>query len=186
MYPLKREPPSHLVTPPVNLVLINPKKNSLVDEDNRRLIARVAPVCLAYNLHLWLVDFGIKDTPLEFARDIAPSTSIGDGGKNLIKLCEKGKVKISNIPLPQNIGQKIICTNKPNESKEKTLEEIVKLSGKKAISFIFGADQRTNKNLKKIKEESYGEIDITRKRIKLSLDSEIGAVCHSFYNFKKV
>ena len=75
MYPLKREPPSHTVTPPVNLVLINPKKNSEVDEDNRRLIARVAPVCLAYNLHLWLVDFGIKETPLDFAREIAPSTS---------------------------------------------------------------------------------------------------------------
>ena len=96
MYPLKREPPSHIVTPPVNLVLINPKKNSEVDEDNRRLIARVAPVCLAYNLHLWLVDFGIKETPLDFAREIAPSTSIGKGGENIIKLCEKGKVKISN------------------------------------------------------------------------------------------
>ena len=77
MYPLKRESPSHTVTPPVNLVLINPKKNKYVDEDNRRLIARVAPVCLAYKLHLWLVDFGINETPIEFARGIAPSTSIG-------------------------------------------------------------------------------------------------------------
>ena len=77
MHPLKRESPSHIVAPPVNLVLINPKKNKDVDEDNRRLIARVAPVCLAYSLHLWLVDFGIKETPIEFARSIAPSTSIG-------------------------------------------------------------------------------------------------------------
>jgi len=35
--------------------------------------------------------------------------------------------------------------------------------------------------LKKIKDESYGQLDITEKRISLSLDSEIGAVCHSFF-----
>lgn len=185
MYPLKRESPSHIVTPPVNLVLINPKKNNEVDEDNRRLIARVAPVCLAYNLHLWLVDFGIKETPLDFARGIAPSTSIGKGGENLIKLCEKGKVKISNLQLPQNIGQKIICTNLPENSKEKTLNHIIKVSREKAISFIFGTNKRTNKVLKKIRDESYAHLDITKKRIELSLDSEIGAVCHSFFTSRK-
>ncbi len=185
MYPLKRESPSHIVTPPVNLVLINPKKNNEVDEDNRRLIARVAPVCLAYNLHLCLVDFGIKETPLDFARGIAPSTSIGKGGENLIKLCEKGKVKISNFQLLQNIGQKIICTDRPENSKEKTLNHIIKISREKTISFIFGTNRRTNKVLKKIRDESYAHLDITKKRIELSLDSEIGAVCHSFFISRK-
>ena len=185
MYPLKREPPSHIVTPPVNLVLINPKKNSEIDEDNRRLISRVAPVCLAYNLHLLLVDFGIKETPLDFARRIAPSTSIGKGGENLIKLCEKGKVNILTLQLLQNIGQKVICTSQPDNSKEKTLDDIIRISREKAISFIFGINQRTNKVLKKIKNESYAHLDITKKRIQLSLDSEIGAVCHSFFTSRK-
>ena len=181
MYPLKREPPSHIVTRPVNLVLINPKKNSEIDEGNRRLIARVAPVCLAYDLHLWLIDFGIKETPLDFARRIAPSTSIGKGGKNLIKLCEQGKVKISNLQLPQNLGQRIICTSQPESSKRIALNDVLKISTKNTISFIFGINKRTNKVLKKIKDESYGQLDITEKRISLSLDSEIGAVCHSFF-----
>ncbi len=185
MYPLKRESPSHIVTPPVNLVLINPKKNSGIDEGNRRLISRVAPVCLAYNLHLCLVDFGIKETPLDFARRIAPSTSIGKGGENLIKLCEKGKVTISNLQLLQNIGQKVICTSQPENSKEKTLDNIIRISREKAISFIFGINQRTNKVLKKIKNESYAHLDITKKRIQLSLDSEIGAVFHSFFTSRK-
>ena len=185
MYPLKREPPSHIVTPPVNLVLINPKKNKDVDENNRRLIARVAPVCLAYSLHLWLVDFGIKESPIEFARSIAPSTSIGKGGENLIKLCEKGKVKISNLQLPQNIGLKIICTNQPEDASEKAIDDIIEISRKKTISFIFGTNKRTNKVLRKIRAESYAQLDITKKRIELSLDSEIGAVCHSFFNSRK-
>ena len=185
MYPLKRDSPSLLVTPPINLVLINPKRNAKISEENRRLIARVAPVCLAYNFHLLLVDFGIKETPLDFARGIAPSTSIGKGGENLIKLCEKGKVKISNLQLPQNIGLKIICTNRPENSSERVLDDIIKISREKTISFIFGTNKRTNKILKKIRDESYAQLDITKKRIELSLDSEIGAVCHSFFTSRK-
>ena len=179
MYPLKRDSPSLSVTPPINLVLINPKKNTGMNEENRRLIARVAPVCLAYKFHLLLVDFGIKETPLDFAKNMAPSTSIGKGGENLIKLCEDGKVKITNLQLPQNIGEKIICTSQPKDSKKKNLNEVKKMADKKSIALVFGIDRRTNKILKKIKDESYGHLDITNKKIRLSLDSEIGAVCHS-------
>ena len=184
MYPLKRDSPSLLVTPPINLVLINPKRNTKISEENRRLIARVAPVCLAYNFHLLLVDFGIKETPLDFAKNMAPSTSIGKGGENLIELCKNGKVKITDLQLPQNIGEKIICTSQPTKSKKIKLNEIINLSEQKTIALIFGIDQRTNKILKKIKDESYGHLDITNKKIRLSLDSEIGAVCHSFSTTK--
>ena len=48
-----------------------------------------------------------------------------------------------------------------------------------------GTNKRTNKVLKKIRDESYAQLDITKKRIELSLDSEIGAVCHSFFNSRK-
>jgi len=185
MYPLKRDSPSLLVTPPINLVLINPKKNSGMNEENRRLIARVAPVCLAYNFHLLLLDFGIKETPLDFAKNMAPSTSIGKGGENLIELCENGKVKITDLQIPQNIGEKIICTSQPKESKKTNINEVKKLANEKSIALVFGIDRRTNKMLKKIKEEAYGHLDITNKKIRLSLDAEIGAVCHSLSITKK-
>ena len=185
MNPLKRDSPSLLVTPPINLVLINPKKNSDMNEDNRRLVAKVAPICLAYNFHLLLTDFGIKETPFDFAKKMALSTSIGKGGENLIKLCNDGKIKITDLQLPQNIGEKIICTNLPTKSKEIELNDVVKLSEQKALALIFGINQRNNKILKKIKEEAYGHLDITNKKIRLSLDSEIGAICHSFSNIKK-
>ena len=185
MYPLKREAPSLLVTPPVNLVLINPKKKTEINEDNRRLISRVAPVCLAYNLHLWLFDFGIKETPLDFAKNIAPSTSIGKSGENLITLCKEGRVKILDDSLPQNIGQRVICTNQPRNSRKKEIEDIVTLSNNETIAFLFGINQRNNKMFKKIKEEAYCDLDITNNKIRLSLDSEIGAVCHSFFMIRK-
>ena len=89
------------------------------------------------------------------------------------------------MQLPQNIGLKIICTNRPKNSSEKELDDIIQISKEKTISFIFGTNKRTNKVLKKIRDESYAQLDITKKRIELSLDSEIGAVCHSFFNSRK-
>ena len=87
--------------------------------------------------------------------------------------------------MPQNIGLKIICTNQPKNSSEKELDDIIQISKEKTISLIFGTNKRTNKVLKKIRDESYAQLDITKKGIELSLDSEIGAVCHSFFNSRK-
>ena len=87
--------------------------------------------------------------------------------------------------MTQNIGLKIICTNQPENSTEVELDDIIEISREKTISFIFGTNKRTNKVLKKIRDESYAQLDITKKRIELSLDSEIGAVCHSFFNSRK-
>ena len=130
---------------------------------------------------------GFQITPImpSFAESIAPSTSIGKGGENLIRLCKQGKVKILDNQLPQNIGKMVTCTNQPEYSRKKELEDIVTLSKQETIALIFGIDQRSNKMLKKIKEESYCHLDITNNKIRLSLDSEIGAVCHSFFMIRK-
>ena len=79
----------------------------------------------------------------------------------------------------------VTCTNQPEYSRKKELEDIVTLSKQETIALIFGIDQRSNKMLKKIKEESYCHLDITNNKIRLSLDSEIGAVCHSFFMIRK-
>ena len=134
---------------------------------------------------MWLANFGTKKTPLDFAESIAPSTSIGKGGEDFIEICKKGKVNFTDLQLPQNIGLQIICTNLPDKSKEKNIEEIVKISEENTIAFLFGISQRTNKAIKKIKDNAHAHLDITNKKIRLSLDSEIGAVCHSFFVTRK-
>ena len=164
------------MTPPLNLVLINTKKSDDLSELHRRWIARVAPICKAYDLHLTLSNVKIDDSPIEFAKKIAPSTSIGKGGEGFIELAQKGKVQITNLPLPQNIGTMVVCTAKPEENKEKNMDYISKLSNDEKIALIFGCDEHQNQMTKKIRKESKHHLDITGKRIKLSLDGEIGAV----------
>lgn len=164
------------MTPPLNLVLVNTKKSDDLSELHRRWIARVAPVCKAYDLHLTLSNFKIDDSPIEFAKKIAPSTSIGEGGEGFIELAQKGKVQATDLPLPQNIGTMVVCTAKPEQNKERNIGYISKLSKGERIALIFGCDEHQNQMTKKIRKNAKHHLDITGKRIKLSLDGEIGAV----------
>ena len=136
------------MTPPINLVLLNTKKSVNLSEVHRRWIARVAPLCIAYNLHLTLSNFKISDSPIEFAKKMAPSTSIGEGGQRFIELARNGKMQITDLPPPKNIGTTIVCTSKPEKNKERDSAYIAKLSDKERIELIFGCDEHQNQMTK--------------------------------------
>jgi hypothetical protein len=126
------------VKSPLTIVLFNQSKNKNLDEKNRRLIAKIVPLCKAYNFHLILINYKIDLSPIDFAKSIAQSTSIGMNGKIFVELAEKGLLQIKNQPLPQNCGEKIICTSNPNKMKAKNKQEIVELANKEKICLIFG------------------------------------------------
>ena len=79
------------------IVIFNQNKNKKIDEKNRRLIAKSIPLCKAYNCHLTLVNFETDKNPIEFAEDMAESTSIGKSGDLFIELAKKGFVRIANF-----------------------------------------------------------------------------------------
>ena len=171
------------MTPPLNIVLINSKTNNTFNDEHRRLIAKFSPVCYAYNYHLILVNFKIETSPIDFAKEIAPSTSIGKSGKRLIELAKKGMIKITNLPISENLGKIIICTSKPEESKVQDYDFISKLLKKEKVALIFGCDEKRNQNVRKLIEKADYHLNIS-KGIKLSLDTEIGAVTSIIRNLK--
>ena len=172
------------MAPPLNIVLINSKTNSSFNDEHRRLIAKFSPVCYAYNYHLILVNFKIETSPINFAKEIAPSTSIGKSGERLIELAKKGMIKVTNLPINENLGKMVICTSKPEESKVKSHDMISKILKKEKIALIFGCDENRNKNIRKLLEKADYHLDISEKGIKLSLDTEIGAVTSIIKNSK--
>ena len=174
--PLKRDSPDTLVAPPLNIIIINSKKNEEFNDKHRRLIAKIAPICIAYNFHLTLVNFQINSSPLNFAKEIAPATSIGSGGKKLITLAEKGRLQISVLPISNNFGKKIILTSKPDQKKSIDINQIAKISTEKKIALIFGTDDKRNKNINRLLDNSEYHCDVSNKNIKLELDTEIGAI----------
>ncbi len=172
------------VAPPLNIVLVNSKTSDRFTDEHRRLIAKFSPVCNAYNLHLILVNFEIKLSSLAFAREMAPSTSIGNGGEALVNLAKKGKLKIEKLPLKNNLGKMIICTPKPDDSKKKNIKEITAMLKKETISLIFGCDIKHNKNVRILIKSSSHHLDISNKGIRLSLDTELGAITTMIKNLK--
>ena len=90
--------------PPLNVVLVNSKSNETFNDEHRRLIAKISPICYAYNYHLVLVNFVIDNSPVDFAREMATSTSIGKSGERLIELAKKGRRRVLD-----NFTQKIVA-----------------------------------------------------------------------------
>ena len=90
------------------IVIFNQNKNKKIDEKNRRLIAKSIPLCEAYSCHLTLVNYETKKNPIEFAEEMAESTSIGKSGDLFIKLAKKGFVRITSSPY-LNKGMKKLC-----------------------------------------------------------------------------
>ena len=172
------------MAPPVNIVIVNSKSNEKFSDDHRRLITKFSPVCHAYNFHLVLVNFKINSSPLDFARRMAPSTSVGNSGESLIELAKMGKLKITKLPLKSNFGRTIICTSEPNNLKTKNVKEVANLMKKETITLIFGCEMKHNKNIRDLIKSANYHLDISNNGIKLSLDTELGAITTLIKNLK--
>ena len=172
------------MAPPLNVVLVNPKSNDVFSDEHRRLIAKISPICYAYEYHLVLVNFKIDDSPVDFAREIATSTSIGKSGDRLIEIAKNGRIIITRLPLSENLGKIVICTSKPDKSKAKSSKFVTALSKKEKIALVFGCDKKRNKNVRTLLHKAECHLDISNKGIELSLDSEIGVVTSIINNLE--
>ena len=170
----------------IDLVLVNAKKTGRLSERKRRMIAKCAPICLAYDFGLTLANFDIEYTPQEFSEKIATSTSIGKKGKDLIELTKSGKVQIIGLKFPPNIGKTIICTSKPEEKKEITAREIYKINLSNKIALVFGCDQNQNRALRRLKKNAKHHFDVSKKGVELELDTQIGAITEILSTIRKV
>jgi hypothetical protein len=62
------------------LCLVNTYDKLKKHEIHLRSIARAAPLCYAFGLHLALLDFPFWKSELEVAEEVANYTTIGNGG----------------------------------------------------------------------------------------------------------
>ena len=74
--------------------------------------------------------------------------------------------------------------SKPNKDKSTDINIIADLSQKNKIALVFGTDEIRNKSIKKLSENSDYHCDISKKNIKLELDTEIGAIASIIYKIR--
>ena len=99
-------------------------------------------------------------------------------------IAKKGRIRITKLPLSENLGKIIICTSKPDKGKSENAKIVTALSKKERIALVFGCDKKRNKNVRNLLHGAECHLDISNKGIELSLDSEIGVVTSIINNLK--
>ncbi len=154
----------------ITLCLVNTYDKLKLHEAHLRSIARIAPICYAFDFHLALYDFPFWKKEEEVVKDVCEYTTIGEGGRYLRELYERGKVHIIDS-FESRFGEVIATTSNPEESKRISLEDVAEL---RSAIFLFGLGR---KGLPKdvLKKAKY-HFEATGKNVSLETCTAIGVV----------
>ena len=164
----------------INIGLFNTYDRSKFREAHRRALARAAPLAMAFDFNLATFGFPFPDerkTPMEIAKFVADSTSIGEGGKYFIELAEAGRFHYFELPksgFPPQFGTPVITTSKP-EMQEISPEEIGERASK-GESFLMAFGLGPHGMSKKEKKLGKYHLDLTGKGISMETCTAMGAV----------
>lgn len=153
-------------------------------EAHRRALARAGPLALAFDCNLATFGFPFDDelsTPVEVARWVSTTTTIGEGGGYLVELSEKGRFSTFGFPkkgFPPQLGEAYVTTRKPDKAKAVTPEEVraALRSGRSAL-LVFGLGPHGLP--KEMFEMSRKHLDITSRGMSLETCTALGAVIGS-------
>lgn len=123
-------------------------------EAHRRALARAAPLALAFDLNLATFGFPFDEgrrrekpggvdlrTPVEVARFVGESTTIGEGGAYFIELAEKGRFQAFPFPdrgFPPQLGEVVLTTSKPEKGRACKVADARALLRERSTLLIFG------------------------------------------------
>ena len=150
-------------------------------ESHRRALARAGPLALAFDCNLATFGFPFDaelSTPSEIAQWLSSTTSIGEGGKYLIELAEKGRFSRFEFPkkgFPPQLGLPVVTTRRPSEGKRVTPSELRETvaRGQSAL-LIFGLGPRGLP--KEVFQIAKAHLDVTGKGLSLETCTALGTV----------
>lgn len=170
----------------VTLGLYNSYDPKKFREPHRRVIARTGGMAMAFDMNLALFGFPIPEdqrTPQQIADWIADTTSIGGHGDYFVDLAEKGRFSTFPYPskgFPPQLGEPILTTSRPEESKQVDLEWLVsRIKEGKSFLVLFGIGPHgIPKNVSSIPRFN---LDITGGGYSLETCTAIGAACGAIH-----
>ena len=92
----------------ITIGLYNSYDSTKFREPHRRAIARAGGLAMSFNMNLALIGFPFPEdlsTPLELAKWVAGTTSIGSHGDYFVDLAEKGRFHSFPYPFAQCIAR---------------------------------------------------------------------------------
>ncbi len=166
----------------VTIALYNSYDPNRYHEIHTRMIARAAPLCVAYDFKLALLGFPLDDvgveTPRELAELVAEETTIGASGREVLELAERNHLEIYDYPdpgFPPQLGTIVATTCRPDPRKSIEPEDVVELVLKpRSVTLVFGLGRRGLPD--EVLEQAEYHLDITGRGISLETSTAIGAV----------
>ncbi len=150
-------------------------------EAHRRVLARAGPLALAFDCNLATFGFPYdKDlaTPVEIAKWVSTTTTIGEDGGYLVELSEKGRFSAFDFPkkgFPPQLGEAVVTTRKPAKGKSVTPEEVRStLRSGRSVLLLFGLGPHGLP--KEVFELSRTHMDVTGRGMSLETCTALGAV----------
>ncbi len=153
--------------------LVNTYDKLKLHEIHLRSIARAAPLCYAYDMHLALLDFNFWKREDEMVEAVREYTTIGEHGKYIVKLLEEGKVHLLD-KIPAHFGEIIATTSKPDESKKITFSELKNILSKSSATFLIGLGRKGLP--KEIMKKAKYHFDATGRGISLETCTAMGVI----------
>lgn len=153
-------------------------------ESHRRALARAGPLALAFDCNLATFGFPYdKDlsTPIDVAKWVSTTTSIGESGAYLIELSEKGRFSCFDFPrkgFPPQLGEVVVTTRRPAKERMTSVAELrAFLALGKSVLLVFGLGPHGLP--RDVFEMSRKHLDVTGKGLSLETCTALGAVVGS-------
>lgn len=164
----------------ITIGLYNTYDRDRFREAHRRVLARAAPLAMAFDFNLSTFGFPFQEerkTAREIAEFVADSTSIGDGGRYFRELAEKGRFQYFPYPkqgFPPQLGIPVITTSRPSLEEIGIRDMADGIIRGKSFLLVFGLGPHGMTG----KEKKLGKyhFDLTGQRISLETCTAIGAV----------
>lgn len=153
--------------------LVNTYDRLKLHEIHLRSIARAAPLCYAYGMHLALLHFDFWNKEDDMVEAVRDYTTIGEHGKYIVKLLEEGKVHLLD-KIPAHFGEIIATTSKPDESKRITFSDLASILSRSSATFLIGLGRRGLP--KELMKKAKYHFDATGRGISLETCTAMGVI----------
>jgi len=152
------------------LCLVNTYDKLKLHEIHLRSVARAAPLCYAFGLHLALLDFPFWESANDVVSQVVDYTTIGEGGKYLEILNESGKFHLID-KIPAHFGEVVATTSKPDPKKSISLKDVRSFS---SATFLMGLGRKGLP--REIMKKAKYHWDVTGKGVSLETCTAMGVI----------
>jgi len=152
------------------LCLVNTYDKLRLHEIHLRSVARAAPLCYAFGLHLALLDFPFWKNEEDVVSQVVDYTTIGEGGKYLELLNDSGKFHLLE-KIPAHFGEVVATTSKPDPKKRVSLREVSSFS---SATFLMGLGRKGLP--REIMKKAKYHWDVTGRGVSLETCTAMGVI----------